>query len=567
MKNFNKYIALFFGATALFSCDPLSDEIKELEEAAPAPIENLTITLEDDDYELAIIDGDTSSAYQYKNFSSLDDVKLYVPIILKTNYPVLGAGSFAEVTYNFYQGGNAEASKISGADEYEFDDADYAAISTVVGESGFINEDSKGNVPDVLSANIADPSEGDVVGATFEYADVEYAGGTIHNAGFAIDLEGYVATSVVGDDQNWYQNSYQTSTYANMSGYSGGAVANEDWLVSPAIDLTAYSGQSVELTVDQTLNFLGGLNVEDDINIMISSDYSGDVSTATWSGISLSAWPAGDSWDPVVGTSDLSSMAGETIYIAFKYESTDSDAPNWQINQVTVKYGEATSVDTEETTVYFEYNGSDWEENTSAYALTASDYDAMGDGPGRYNNFSSSAEPEDYLPQFLAKNYPFAQDEDEMIVSYKYYDGSSTEVRADLYTYAMGVWTGYSSVIEQTLSFGHDGVSWVPDNTITVLFASAQWSVITALEGGDRGDNVSQYNSFYQGSNTTGDTYWSNEEILAILIEFCNDQYSSMEEGQKYLLQYAVYQGSGVTVTRSTTFIKVGDSYEELLEE
>lgn len=570
MKNFNKYIALFFGAATLWACDPLEDEVQQLEDSAPAPTENLIITLEDDDYDLAIIGEDTSSAYRYKSFDNLDDVKLYVPVILEANYPVLGNGSFAEVTYNFYQGGNAEASAIRGADEYEFDDADYSSISAVVGESGFLNEDSKGNVANILAANISDASEGDIVGAVYDYADVEYDGGVILNEDFDEDMGGFTGFSIVGDDQVWEQDSYQGAGYASMSGYDSGSssrFANEDWLVSPEIDLTSYAGQSVSLIVDQTLNYLGALNTSDDMDVLLSTDYAGDVTTATWTKAALNSWPSGTSWDPVVGTADLTSVNGGTFYVAFKYTCNTTDAPSWQINDFSVTYGDATSASSEEVTAYFEYNGSDWDELSTAYALSASDYDAMGSGPGQYNNFSSSAEPEDYLPQFLSTKYPFAQEEDEMVISYMYYDGSSTGLRADFYTYTMGVWVGYSSTIEQTLSFGHDGSSWVPDNTITVLFASAQWTVIAALEGGDRGDNVADFESFYQGSNTTGGTWWSDEEILAILTEFCNDQYGSMEEGQKYLLQYAVYQGSGVTVTRSTTFIKVGDSYEELVEE
>lgn len=570
MKKFNKYIALFFGAATLVACDPLEDEIKDLEDMEPAPTENLVITLEDEDYELAIIGTDTSSAYRYKSFDDLDEVKLYVPVILEANYPVLGNGSFAEVTYNFYQGGNAEASAISGADEYEFDDADYSSISAVVGGSGFLNEDSKGNVVDILAANISDAAEGDIVAAVYEYADVEYNGGVILRADFDEDLDGFTGFSIVGDDQEWEHDSYQGAGYASMSGYdseTSSRFANEDWLVSPEIDLTSYAGQSVSLVVDQTLNYLGDLDTEGDLDILLSTDYAGDVTTATWTAASLNSWPEGTDWDPVVGTADLSSVNGGTFYVAFKYTCNTTDAPSWQINDFSVTYGDVTSANSEEVTAYFEYDGTEWDELSTAYGMTASDYDAMGDGPGRYNNFSSSAEPEDYLPQFLATKYPFAQEEDQMVVSYMYYDGTSTGRRADFYTYTMGIWVGYSSTIEQTLSFGHDGDSWVPDNTITVPFTSTEWAVIAALEGGDRGDNVAEFSSFYQGSNTTGGTWWSDEEILAVLIDFCNDQYSGMEEGQKYLLQYAVYVGSGAYDNRSTAFIKVGDSYEVLTEE
>lgn len=68
-------------------------------------------------------------------------------------------------------------------------------------------------------------------------------------------------------------------------------------------------------------------------------------------------------------------------------------------------------------TKFVEYTGS-----PMLYMLYSEDYDAMG-APGKYNNFSSSVLPENYLPQFAASKLTYAQVGDEVQFLYKYYAG------------------------------------------------------------------------------------------------------------------------------------------------
>lgn len=76
------------------------------------------------------------------------------------------------------------------------------------------------------------------------------------------------------------------------------------------------------------------------------------------------------------------------------------------------------------------------------YTLADVDYDAMGtesDEPGKYNNFSSSTLPEDYIPDWLDATYPDAVDEDNMKISYDYYAGGIS-VRYSLFYRLDGAW-------------------------------------------------------------------------------------------------------------------------------
>ena len=75
----------------------------------------------------------------------------------------------------------------------------------------------------------------------------------------------------------------------------------------------------------------------------------------------------------------------------------------------------------------------------------------MGEGsgqPGRFDNFSSSVSPNNYLPAFLAINFPYGQEEEELIVTYAYYSSSSgAQVRGNLYTFTDGAWMAHQSTI------------------------------------------------------------------------------------------------------------------------
>ena len=77
-----------------------------------------------------------------------------------------------------------------------------------------------------------------------------------------------------------------------------------------------------------------------------------------------------------------------------------------------------------------------------SYTLTEADYDAMGEGsyePGEYDNFSSSVPPEDYLPDFLAGQYPDAEQGDMVAVTYDFYKGYVVTL-TDYYQYTGSSW-------------------------------------------------------------------------------------------------------------------------------
>jgi len=119
---------------------------------------------------------------------------------------------------------------------------------------------------------------------------------------------------------------------AKMSGYSGGNLANEDWLISRAISLANISNAT--LTFDTATKFAGNA-----LQIYISTNYNGTANpnTATWTQVNGTLSPStGNYVWTASGPINISSFAGNTIYVAFKYTSTTTAAATWEVDNVKI---------------------------------------------------------------------------------------------------------------------------------------------------------------------------------------------------------------------------------------
>ncbi len=159
----------------------------------------------------------------------------------------------------------------------------------------------------------------------------------ILNEPFASSLGGFTQFSVSGAEL-WHWATYTPSTYAAMSGYSGGVNnANEDWLISPSLDFTSFS--SIILKFSSAMKF--ATIADNSLKFFISSDYtSGDPTTATWTEFTVANLPAGINWTFVPsGDIDLSAtgVTGSNVHIAFKYTSTASVSASWELTNIVIK--------------------------------------------------------------------------------------------------------------------------------------------------------------------------------------------------------------------------------------
>lgn len=535
------YLLVFMG-TIFMGCDPIEDIFEDIDaqQGAVVGVDQYTLTSEDyDDLDLG-----------FGNFSSVDDAKIMLPPFIAEMYPFWGKGSSVLIGYDLFIGSAEGVSDFTGSDFYELTNADYA--STGSDAFGFYpTVDPGDHLPDVLAAAIASPTEGQIMRAQYKqyFNDPVVGLAPVVEYVFEGSFEGWSPVEVFGGNDVW------TSRSGDVQGnaFFGGQVANEEWLVSPSIDLAGQS--NLKLQINQEIDFL---SIPDQIDILISTDYTGDLMTATWTTFAFDKTAFGSL--TLSEDYDFSAYDGQTINIAFKYLSTDSDAGRWRVASLAIK---ALGVDgeTDSKGDYYVYEGGEWDTIDDVYYLSSSDYDSMGEGsgqPGRFNNFSSSVPADAFLPTFLSLTSPYAfgQEEDELFVIYKYFSGG-LQTRGNLYTVINGEWVGHSSVISTGLQFGHDGVQWVPDNTIRYTFTSNDVAFISNafidIYPGPA-DNFGFFGSFDRRSSSSN--FWTDEMLLEAFNALLENGNFITEEGQKYLLTYVIFNGS--TTDESMSVIKTG---------
>jgi hypothetical protein len=151
------------------------------------------------------------------------------------------------------------------------------------------------------------------------------------NEDFANGITAWNAYSVVGT-QVWAQASFgNPAPCALMNGYSAGNRANEDWLISPVLNLTGYT--SASLKFDSAYNYAGA-----PIQVMVSNNYTGtgNPNSATWTTLNPVLSGGSFAWANS-GVLSLNAFAGNsTVYVAFKYISTTAAASSWEIDNVKV---------------------------------------------------------------------------------------------------------------------------------------------------------------------------------------------------------------------------------------
>lgn len=149
---------------------------------------------------------------------------------------------------------------------------------------------------------------------------------------FTTTLGSFTAHNVLGS-QVWKWGTFDSGC-AVISGLEGGTnYANEDWLVSPEVDLT--SRVNVNLTIREAINFITSY---DDMRVFISADYDGvslPTESGNWTEFSGFSRPAGNSWTfSESGYIDISQYDGQKIHIGLKYTSSTTKSATWEVSKV-----------------------------------------------------------------------------------------------------------------------------------------------------------------------------------------------------------------------------------------
>ncbi|MEI6852102.1 MAG: DUF5689 domain-containing protein [Bacteroidota bacterium] len=170
----------------------------------------------------------------------------------------------------------------------------------------------------------------------YDVVGFDYSAALILNEPFTASQGTFTSYSVSGA-QTW---TFSATYGMTMSGFSGGVNnANEDWLISPAMDLTNFNG--VNLSFNHTINKGVVSNMPIYHTLWASKNYtSGDPTLATWEQVTIPVYPAGTNWTFVNSGNVVlpASYNGiSNVHFAFKYLSTASESANWEIKNVLVK--------------------------------------------------------------------------------------------------------------------------------------------------------------------------------------------------------------------------------------
>ena len=133
-----------------------------------------------------------------------------------------------------------------------------------------------------------------------------------------------------------YQALYGMTASAYVSGTNHRV---EDWLISPKIKMK--KSVQPQLTFDHAVRYGNVIDNPKWLNIWVTDDYTGDVTTTVWKHIDWNVeLPDGSNWIfRSAGVYDMSEYNGKTIVVAFQY-NTNIDgidvpsAPTWEIQNL-----------------------------------------------------------------------------------------------------------------------------------------------------------------------------------------------------------------------------------------
>jgi hypothetical protein len=114
-----------------------------------------------------------------------------------------------------------------------------------------------------------------------------------------------------------------------INGYSSGNVPNEDWFISPAVDLTSYAYPLFSFW--SRTAFTGP-----SLKLRVSTNYSGtgSPSAATWTDLNVLFPSAGsDTWTQTANI-NLAAFKSQKVYVAFVYTSTTAGAARWTLDDI-----------------------------------------------------------------------------------------------------------------------------------------------------------------------------------------------------------------------------------------
>lgn len=538
---FYSMLSGFIFTALFISCEDVNDQFDELDSLTEITnLAAYNHTLVDADYTaIANAGGAAASSINTNKYFTIDlPASEYVPYLLKTKYPYSDVGSTAMITYDFNEARPTYIDDFENANSYFLARADYASSgSTIAGFYPDVNPSTY--LANILTSKISAPIEGQITAARYtQYIEMPEITTTTNyiiednfsygsTAGDLLTVSGGAWASHSGTlSQLQY-----TNTNLSMEGYPssnvGGSIlldafGSEDLNseFAPISSGVVYASTLINLSsVADGTYFLHFKDAETNYTGRVGAMSDGAGKVLFGIGATSSSLTYGttafdlDTTYLLVVTYDIDNGISN-LYVLTSVEATEPATPEATntgssgkvVQSIAVRQGwqgpsaildgirVATSwKDIMENDVvedvagaksnkesYYKFSNGNWSAAQGIYALTTEDYNSMGTGggePGQYDNFSSSINPENYIPTLLSKLYPYAQNGNKLAVSYKYYSGG-TQTRVDEYIFQDEKWSNPSSVISKTEQFVFSNTGWVFDPTVKIIMEKADYQLM-----------------------------------------------------------------------------------------
>ena len=500
------------------------------EESIPTNVANITYTLTDADYEA--IGGDVATNKYFSADAMPDD---YLPEWLADTYYTADAGSSANLTYRF----KTAYPHYQDIPYEQLTEEDYTVIyGTGYNNATFLNASNVGRMYRILNAKYAEPKKDDRVMVEYQYSEdgqpsrgetIVYWDFEDLETGDIESMDGGWTLSASGD--TWQVKEYSNNKYLQFTANYAEAEA-EAWLVTPGI---AISESGLNLAWDVCVGYWNA----NCLSVLISTDFNGDVKTATWTDVTdrfnIPQEPTGGYGTMAsAGVMSVDDYVGKTIHVAYHYVGNKQTpaTTTYQIDNIMVANEIAAPVETETRFALYEYTGNGWyefENSNHAICLSMADYEEIGGNPGKYYNFDSNAPAQAYMPQFLAKHAGYALDGDTCTVIFRQYSGGNS-VGNEQYVYhaATNLWSYCDLVREETRPYGFNGSEWNYNPSVTITLQV--------------GKNIAESATFYQAI-----VDWVADNYPEYVTSYGNNEYyfGSSAYQNNFDFRVSAWQGQG----------------------
>lgn len=543
MKKLFYFLTVFL--LVFTSCDPMEDIYNEIDQqqSKNKAVGDISYTLVEDDYKNKMKEGGLELDKTF--FANIDEAKTKLPVFLTNKYPTLGVSykedgsidiaSSANITFNY--------SDPIMMDTYTVKDADYNAINLKsLNSSNDFNKffDYKfANTPKGSIIDLSYKTKSQKIDYTLTDVDYDLVGNGKYDN---FDIR----PGKTEEKEEARRTKIETILKKNFPQTSKGQLYS--------VTYNYYNGSSDS----GTLLMLVQLNDSGDYELISSytltnSDYT-LVGNGKYKNFDVRTGKGEEKEEArrvkietILKKNFPNAKDGDRFNVVYNVYSGVSEVWSMLVILKGTKYEVVGDILIDKTS-RFTYT-TKW---AAPFVLESVDYKAMG---LKFNSISGKndaqkAEAQRIISIYLGTKYPYAAKNDFVAVQYdSYIGGGKTEVLNVNFMFDGTKWNAIPEVIATTLQFGHDGTTWVPDNTIKYTLTVADYTLV----------GNGKYKNF---DVRTGKAEEKEEARLAKINTILLNNFPNDKEGQKYLISYKVYTGpSGGNQVWTMKVIKKGGKY------